>query len=371
MRLTTAIAAIDFLFDTSRSNHLSITYFGGEPALNSSVMIESARHARERAEREKKQLSLHVVTNGVAVDETLINALAELDFSFTISIDGPPEYHNEIRPAKNGSDSYAATVESLEIAMRRRLANKITLRGTYVRQSAYFYPYLKHLVECGYTRNFSYEPVFLPEENPLSLRKQELPEIERAYQDVAQYYVAAIRSGEAFCLWDIDEAITKLLSHEHPRFRCGSGNSLIAVTSRGELYGCHMSTGMEKALLGTLDNGFSADKRGPWRNVHSGGREGCRGCWIERVCAYGCNTHALVFNDDIHKPFELECEIIDIFYRAAMWIISELPELFGNLHALYQRSEIQGHVTSPLWALIEKETKRKASKIVLADLPHS
>ena len=211
MSLNTAKRAIDFLFETTGSDHLAVTYFGGEPTLNFDTVLCSARYSRERAAVAGKTVSLHLVTNGVLLDQNSLRKLDKLGFSLTVSLDGPARLHDDFRPLADGKGSYRFTARSLKTASRLSIKDRITVRGTFTREGAYFFPNVKHIVEEGFSRNISYEPVFLPSRHPLSIRWKDIPAIKQAYTDLAKYYVKQLQTGRAFCLWDFDDAVTQLL----------------------------------------------------------------------------------------------------------------------------------------------------------------
>jgi uncharacterized protein len=354
MTLATATRAIDFLFETNQSSQFAITYFGGEPLLNLETVLRSARHALARAERAKKNISLHLVTNGVMLGPETLFRLDELGFSLTVSLDGPSGYHNSCRPQADGSGSYKKIVQSLRLARNLPIGQRITLRGTFTRESAAFYPIVKFLIEQSLSNNIAYEPVFLPFSHPLSLRRQDLPMIKQAYTSLAKYYVARWKKDRAFCLWDFDDAVTQLALGLPRRSRCGAGVKTLAVTAEENIYACHMSTGVDDAWLGTLEEGLADDRKKPWLNKYLDGRAGCSDCWLQALCGGGCNNHAICFNKNLSLPYRLECELIEHRYRLAFWILSEMREVKDLVRAALLHSGAKGadagHLIAPLWS---------------------
>jgi len=356
MSARSAQKAVDFLFDTSRSKTLAVTYFGGEPLLNLETVLSSARYARARAAAEDRDVALHLVTNGVLLTPQTLFRLDALDFSLTVSLDGTPACHDACRPFPDGRGSYRIIARALEIAGELPIGRRTTVRGTFTRPSAAFFPQVRCLVERGFSKNIAYEPVFLPRLHPLALRWQDLPAVKRAYDELARYYVACWREGTPFCLWDFDDAIIQLARARPRRARCGAGVTTLAATAEEELYACHMSTGLPGAKLGNLQQGLIASIDKPWHERYLQGRSGCSHCWLRGVCGGGCNTHALFYNRSLSRPYRLECDLIVHRYRLALWILSEIPDL-KRLIAPDDREDGHdaGHLLpSPLWYLLEK-----------------
>lgn len=356
MSLDTAKRAVDFLFDNTESNELAITYFGGEPLLDLATVLGSATYSLERAERAGKKVSLHLVTNGVFLDFQTLKALDRLGFSLTVSLDGPPGHHDTYRPFPNGKGSHAHTAWSLRAATNLPIWYRTTVRGTFTRHSAYFFPLVKYLAEENFSMNIAYEPVFLRPSHPLAIRWRDLPAIKKAYTDLARYYVKRLKRGEPFCLWDFDDAIGQLIAQRPRQSRCGSGVTTVSVTAEGDLYGCHMSTGMEGSWIGDLNKGIVEKKKRPWRDVYLRTRKGCSGCWLRALCGGGCNTHAITYNGDISTPYRLECELIKCRYRLALWILAQFPELREAVRSSRgtDKKTDSGHVVVSLWYHLEQ-----------------
>jgi uncharacterized protein len=352
MSAQTAERAVDFLFETSSSRDLALTYFGGEPLLNLETVFSSAHYARTRAAKEGRAVALHLVTNGVLLTPRTLFQLDELDFSLTVSLDGPAACHDQARPLADGGGSQRTIARRLEIARELPIGRRITVRGTFTRRNAAFFPHVRYLVEKGFSRNIAFEPVFLPAAHPLALRWRDLPAVKRAYTSLAQYYVRRWRRGEPFCLWDLDDAVTQLAQARPRASRCGAGVSLAAVTAEEELYACHMSTGLPGARLGSLREGLTDHRCRPWRAKYLEGRSGCAACWLRALCGGGCNTHALYYQGGLERPFRLECAWIAQRYRLAMWLLAELPDLKQALAARgAQEGAAAGHLLqAPLWS---------------------
>jgi uncharacterized protein len=359
MSSLTAGRAVDFLFDNSPSNELAVTYFGGEPLLNLETVFASVRHAQDRAAKEGRLLPLHLVTNGVLLNPQTLFRLDELGFSLTVSLDGARRCHDRSRPFADGGSSYRATSRSLEIAAKLPIGRRITVRGTFTRETSAFFPNVRFLAGCGFSRNIAYEPVFLPSSHPLSLRRRDLPAVKRAYIDLARYYVKRWRSDDPFCLWDFDDAITQLACAKPRVTRCGSGVTTLAVTAEEEIYACHMSTGIAGAKLGDLQGGMIEEHCRPWRERYLEGRKGCADCWLRALCGGGCNTHALFYNRALGLPYRLECELIEHRYRLAMWILSQVPGLKKEISDRCAGEDSgSGHLLlSPLWSCRDAEAK--------------
>ncbi|MEM5785720.1 MAG: SPASM domain-containing protein, partial [Syntrophobacteraceae bacterium] len=311
-----------------------------------------ARYASGLAEAEGRDLSLHLVTNGVLLTPETIFRLDDLGFSLTVSLDGPPAYHNKIRPSADGTSSFRATARALHLMTGLPIGQRVTVRGTFTRRSAEFAPFAKFLLRMGFSRNLAYEPVFLPSGNPLAIRWSDLPSIKASYVELAHSYADAWKRGEPFCLWDFDDALIQLALGCPRQSRCGAGVTGLALTAGGDVYACHMSTGMRDAWLGNLEAGLAEERRRPWHERYLRGRGGCSNCWLEKLCGGGCSAHSLLYNNAFALPYRLECSLIEHRYRLAFWILSEvegLREMVQHCYSKMSQARNSGHFTVPLW----------------------
>ncbi len=124
MNEETAILAINMFaknIKDSRAlghNDQQIVIYGGEPTLNRKTLLRVLRYVDEIKESGKlpDSVSITVNTNGVLLDQEILEQCKKSGVVIAISIDGPKEIHDQMRiyPSKQGSfnrviDSYNAT----------------------------------------------------------------------------------------------------------------------------------------------------------------------------------------------------------------------------------------------------------------------
>ena len=102
---------------------------------------------------------------------------------------------------------------------------------------------------------------------------------------------------------------------------CGAGQEYFAVTPEGDLYPCHQFVGREQYKLGTVFEGVTNTKLPEeFREAHVLNKPACRQCWARYYCSGGCHANAEQFTGDIHKPYELGCELQKKRLECAVWI---------------------------------------------------
>lgn len=111
---------------------LEVTFFGGEPLLNSEGMIDIMTTTNDKAARTGLQrLSYCLVTNGSLLDLGLIKVLHSLGLNhIQFTVDGPPNVHNSRRRSADGSwgkiwqNILFATAEGVEVTISMVVDNE-------------------------------------------------------------------------------------------------------------------------------------------------------------------------------------------------------------------------------------------------------
>ena len=87
---------------------LFINWFGGEPLLNSSMILKLSPELIRNCAKHACDYSSGIVTNGILLSKDLIRKLISDAWvcSFSLTLDGPGEIHNRRRIRKNGNGTF-------------------------------------------------------------------------------------------------------------------------------------------------------------------------------------------------------------------------------------------------------------------------
>lgn len=110
---------LNFFFDL-KEPVFRVQLFGGEPLIIEPKVETYMALARSLARRKKVTLTKFViVTNGLGLkDEERARRLLDNDVAFSISLDGPPEYHDRHRVYRNGRGSHADVMRGVDTLRR-------------------------------------------------------------------------------------------------------------------------------------------------------------------------------------------------------------------------------------------------------------
>ncbi len=302
--------ALDFLVENSGSRrNLEVDFFGGEPLLNFDVVKQLVAYGRELEKERDKHFRFTLTTNGVLLNDDVIDfANREMD-NIVLSIDGRKEVHDRMRPFKNGEGSYDYIIDKFKKVAESRKQSKYYVRGTFTRENLDFVKDVLSLADQGFEQ-ISVEPVVAGPEEPYAIREEDIPIICQGYDELAREMLKREKEGRGFNFFHymIDlsggPCVYKRLSG------CGSGTEYLAVTPWGDFYPCHQFVGEEQFCLGNVDEGIvNTELRDRFKMCNVYAKEECRKCFARFYCSGGCAANAWHSHHDIHKPYEIGCKL--------------------------------------------------------------
>ena len=272
--------ALDFLIENSGSRkNLEVDFFGGEPLMNWDVVKRLVEYARSIEKEKGKNFRFTLTTNGVLVDDEVIEFSNREMSNVVMSIDGRKEVHDRLRKDYAGNGSYDRIIPKFQKFARERGSRSYYVRGTYTHNNVDFTEDLFHLADLGFTE-LSMEPVVCAPDDPYALTDEDLPKLYEQYEILAKDMLRREREGRpiTFYHYMIDlvhgPCIYKRISG------CGSGTEYLAVTPWGDLYPCHQFVGDVKYLMGNIWDGVTnTELRDRFKLTNVYARPGCKDCW--------------------------------------------------------------------------------------------
>jgi len=302
--------ALDFLVENSKGRHnLEVDFFGGEPLMNFDVVKQLVAYARSIEKDAGKNFRFTLTTNGVLIDDDVIDFANRECSNVVLSLDGRKEVHDRYRVDYAGNGSWEKIVPKFQKLVEARGGQGYYMRGTFTHANPDFLKDIETMLDLGFTE-LSMEPVVGPESDPSSLTAEDLPIVLEQYEKLAELMLKRHREGRPFTFYHymIDlkggPCIYKRISG------CGSGTEYMAVTPWGDLYPCHQFVGEEKFKLGNVFDGvsnFEAQNDFAACNVYS--RPECRDCWARLYCSGGCAANAYHSTGSVRGVYKYGCEL--------------------------------------------------------------
>lgn len=306
-------AAIDYLIANSGSRkNLEIDFFGGEPLMNFEVVKQLVDYGRSVEKDYNKNIRFTITTNGVLLNDEIIDYINENMHNVVLSLDGRKEVNDNMRPTLNDKGSYDITLPRFKKLVEKRAKDKYYyIRGTFTRDNLDFSKDVMHFADLGFKLT-SVEPVVGDESNPYALREEDLPKIFEEYEKFAVEYADRQLQGDGFKFFhfmiDLNQGpcVIKRITG------CGAGNEYLSVTPNGDIYPCHQFVGNEEFKMANIFDEeivLPENLKNMFREAHVYTKEECKQCWNKFYCSGGCHANAINFNNDISKPYELGCEM--------------------------------------------------------------
>lgn len=327
MSFETGKKALDFLVKNSGSRrNLEVDFFGGEPLMNFDVVKQLVAYGRSLEEPYDKHFRFTLTTNGVLLDDEIIEfANREMD-NIVLSIDGRKSVHDHMRPKKNGEGSYDLILDKFKKVAESRGQNKYYVRGTFTHYNLDFVEDVLHLADEGF-KQISVEPVVADPSEPYAIREEDIPEICEGYDRLAKEMIRREKEGKGFNFFHFMIDLTGGPCVYKRLSGCGSGTEYLAVTPWGDLYPCHQFVGNEKFLLGNVEDGIvNTEIRDDFKLCNVYAKEECRDCFAKFYCSGGCAANAYNMHGDINQPYEIGCELQKKRIECAIMIKAALDE---------------------------------------------
>ncbi len=310
MSLEVGKRAIDFLIENSGNRtNLEVDFFGGEPLMNWETCKEIVRYARSIEKEHNKNFRFTLTTNGVLLDDDVIEFANREMHNVVLSLDGRKEIHDKLRKSANGKGSYDIIVPKFKEFVKKRGSKGYYMRGTFTHNNTDFTNDILHMADMGFTE-LSMEPVVCAPADPYALTEGDLPVLYRQYEILAEEMLKRHRENRGFTFYHYminlsgGPCIYKRISG------CGSGIEYLAVTPWGELFPCHQFVGEEKYSMGDIWKGVTNTKvRDEFKLCNAYAREECQDCWAKLYCSGGCAANAYHATGSIKGVYDYGCKL--------------------------------------------------------------
>ena len=310
MSLEVGKRALDFLIENSGSRrNLEVDFFGGEPLLNFEVVKELVAYARSIEKIHNKNFRFTLTTNGVLIDDDVIDFSNREMSNVVLSLDGRREIHDRFRVDYAGNGSFDKIVPKFQKLVNAREGKNYYMRGTFTHANPDFLEDIKVMLDLGF-KELSMEPVVCAPGDEAELTEDDIEIVMEQYEKLAELMLEKSKTGEGFTFYHymIDlkggPCIYKRISG------CGSGTEYMAVTPWGDLYPCHQFVGEDRYKLGNIYDGVTnteAQREFAECNVYA--KPECRDCWARLYCSGGCAANAYHATGSVKGIYKKGCEL--------------------------------------------------------------
>ena len=311
MSFETGRRALDFLVEHSGTRrNLEVDFFGGEPLMNFDVCKQLVAYARSIEKEKGKNFRFTLTTNGVGINDDVIDFANRECVNVVLSLDGRKEVHDRLRKYISGKGSYDDIVPKFQKLVKARGGKGYYMRGTFTHYNPDFTNDLFHMADDLGLTELSMEPVVCAPGDPYALTEDDLPILFEQYELLAKDMIRREKEGRPITFYhyilDLKHGpcIYKRISG------CGSGTEYMAVTPWGDLYPCHQFVGDERYKLGDIWNGVqNTELQNEFKLCNVYARPDCADCWARLYCSGGCAANALHATGSIRGVYDYGCRV--------------------------------------------------------------
>ena len=321
MSLEVGKRVLDFLIENSGTRHnLEVDFFGGEPLMNFQMLKDLVAYAREIEKKHNKNFRFTLTTNGVLIDDDVIDFANREMSNVVLSLDGRKEVHDRYRVDYAGNGSWEKIVPKFQRLVNARDGKNYYMRGTFTHANPDFLEDIKQMLDLGFNE-LSMEPVVCTKGDKEELTEADFPIVCQQYEELAKLMLKKDEEGKPFTFYHymIDlkggPCIYKRISG------CGSGTEYMAVTPWGDLYPCHQFVGEEKYKLGDIYNGVTnKEAQNEFASCNVYARPDCKDCWAKLYCSGGCAANAYHATGSVRGVYKYGCELFKKRMECALMV---------------------------------------------------
>ena len=178
--------ALDFLIANSGSRrNLEVDFFGGEPLMNWQVVKDLVKYGREQEKIHNKNFRFTLTTNGVLLNDEIMEFCNKEMANVVLSVDGRKEVHDYMRPFRKGAGSYDLIIPKFQKFAESRNQEKYYVRGTFTHHNLDFSKDVLHLADLGFEQ-ISVEPVVAADTEEYAIREEDIPHIMDEYDALSK-----------------------------------------------------------------------------------------------------------------------------------------------------------------------------------------
>jgi uncharacterized protein len=294
MELAEALRAVDLLVGAAEPGaRLNLAFLGGEPLVNRKVLRAATLRAVELAGGRGAKITFSITTNGTLLTEDDGRFFEQHGFAVTISIDGPQEVHDALRPFKGGGGSYDAVMKRAAPLLKMQQKMQVSARVTVTPRNLVLRRTLDTFIAAGF-HSVGFSPMLSAPTGEGEMQSEDLELMLGEMIDCGREFERASRSGRRYPFANMVNAMREIHRGTHRPYPCGAGAGYLGVSAEGELSACHRFVGDEEGAMGSLDDGVDLSRQADWlaaRHVHR--QEPCQSCWARYLCGGGCHHEVI------------------------------------------------------------------------------
>jgi uncharacterized protein len=294
MSAETALRATDLLFsEVAPGERVNLAFLGGEPLINRPVLRQATEYAGHIASARGVSLTFSVTTNGTLVTEDDAEFFELHGFAVTVSLDGPREEHNALRPYKSGAGSFDRIVANIRPLLRLQRRMQVSARVTVTPLNLGLRQTLDEFIGLGF-HSVGFSPLLNAFDGLNEMNASHFGKMLDQMVDCGEEFKRRLLAGGRYPFANMVNALREIHKGTHRPYPCGAGAGYFGVSADGDLAACHRFVGDSAGAMGNLATGIDRELQASWLSArHVQRQEPCRTCWARYLCGGGCHHEVI------------------------------------------------------------------------------
>jgi uncharacterized protein len=296
MPLETANRAVDLLLsEAGDGGKANLAFLGGEPLVNRPVVQAVTQRAAELAQSRGIALSFSITTNGTLLTVADADFFERYGFAVTVSLDGPREAHDRLRPYKGGAGTFDRIMRNVQPLLAQQRRMQVSARVTATPANLDLRRTLEDFIAAGF-HSVGFSPMLNAPSGDGELQADDMVRMLDGMIDCGRAFERQLIAGARYPFANMVNAMREIHRGTHRPYPCGAGAGYFGVSADGDLSACHRFVGDVEGAMGNLD-GVDRERQSRWlteRHVHR--QAPCSECWARYLCGGGCH-HEVIHRD--------------------------------------------------------------------------
>jgi uncharacterized protein len=290
MALEVALKSVDLLLAGKKAGErVNLAFMGGEPLVNRAVLRETVRYAVREAEELGVVLGFSITTNGTLLTESDADFFEAHGFAVTVSLDGPANLHDRLRPFKGGRGSFETIRRAVAPLLERQRRMQVSARVTVTPEHEDLLRILDEFVAMRF-HSVGFSPMLNAPSGRGEMTHEDLTRMLDGMVACGMAFERRTIAGERYPFTNMLQALREIHRGTHRPYPCGAGAGYLGVSATGDLAACHRFVDDPRGAFGTLEDGVDRARQATWlRDRHVHRQSPCNSCWARYLCGGGCH----------------------------------------------------------------------------------
>lgn len=330
--------AIDLLLRESRHNsNVKIIFFGGEPMLNSQLITHLIEYGSQQSAENGKEMRFSVITNGTLMPSRMIDLFCREKVAVMVSLDGPPEVQNRLRPTVQGEKTYDRVVQNIR-ELQKGGVQQVAIQATLCSHTLSPVEILDHLLSLG-ASSVSIQYMQPTSDCRYTWWESDISTMMKYQEELADYFFYNLLQGRILPYASLLKPLTRLFRRDRFVYNCAAGVTMASVNAEGRIFPCYRFFEEPSSTLGNVFTGLDRKKCHPYIQNSVDRQDTCKSCWVRYLCGGNCRYGNMLLHGDISHPNPNRCAQIRHHFQVVLHLFARIMRKLPELPEIQKRIE--------------------------------